>query len=176
MISRLVRTILILPGTVLVVAPSLIIWLTRDSAFAAQPAGVADLRFWIGVLLFCVGLAFASWTCHLFVTVGEGTPAPWDPPQKLVVRGPYQHVRNPMITSVLLMLAGEAVFLQFWVLSGWLLVFFLANAIYFPLSEEKGLERRFGDQYRLYKANVPRWIPRLRPWRPAQPPRQPDQD
>jgi protein-S-isoprenylcysteine O-methyltransferase Ste14 len=43
-------------------------------------------------------------------------------------------------------------------------VFFLANAIYFPLVEEKALESRFGDQYRVYKASVPRWIPRLRPW------------
>jgi protein-S-isoprenylcysteine O-methyltransferase Ste14 len=119
---------------------------------------------WIGVLLFSLGLVFAIWTCRLFVTVGQGTPAPWDPPNKLVVHGPYRHVRNPMITSVLLMLAGEAVFLQSWVLAGWLLVFFLANAIYFPLSEEKALERRFGDQYRVYKANVPRWLPRLRPW------------
>jgi protein-S-isoprenylcysteine O-methyltransferase Ste14 len=59
-----------------------------------------------------------------------------------------------MITSVLLMLAGEAVFLGSWALAAWLLVFFLANAIYFPLSEEKALERRFGDQYPVYKASL----------------------
>ena len=52
-----------------------------------------------------------------------------------------------MITSVLLMLAGEAVFLRSWALAGWLSVFFLADAIYFPLVEEKALESRFGDQY-----------------------------
>jgi protein-S-isoprenylcysteine O-methyltransferase Ste14 len=46
-------------------------------------------------------------------------------------------------------------------------VFFIGNAIYFPLIEEKGLEKRFGDEYRDYKANVPRWIPRLRAWRQA---------
>ena len=62
------------------------------------------------------------------------------------------------------MLAGEAVFFRSWALAAWLLVFFLANAIYFPLSEEKNLERRFGAQYRVYKSNVPRWLPRLRPW------------
>jgi protein-S-isoprenylcysteine O-methyltransferase Ste14 len=165
MTSRLVRAILILPGTVLVVVPTLIIWLTRGTVAGAQLPGIDDPLAWAGALLFGLGLAFAIWTCRLFVTVGQGTPAPWDPPQKLVVRGPYRHVRNPMITSVLLMLAGEAALLRSWALAGWLLVFFAANALYFPLSEEKALERRFGDPYRLYRTNVPRWIPRLRPWR-----------
>ena len=76
MISRLVRAILILPGTVLVVVPALILWLARNTAFGAQPAGIDDPRFWIGLLLFCVGLVFAIWTSRLFVTLGEGTPAP----------------------------------------------------------------------------------------------------
>jgi len=165
MTSRLVRAILILPGTVLVLVPTLIIWLTRGTAVGAELPRIDDPLAWAGALLFGLGLLFAIWTCRLFVTVGEGTPAPWDPPRKLVVRGPYRHVRNPMITSVLLMLAGEAAFLSSWALAGWLLVFFAANALYFPLSEEKALERRFGDQYRRYKANVPRWIPRLRPGR-----------
>jgi len=82
MISRLVRAILILPGTVLVVVPALILWLANGTALEARPAGIEDPRSWIGVLLFCVGLVFAIWTCRLFVTVGEGTPAPWDPPKQ----------------------------------------------------------------------------------------------
>ncbi len=65
------------------------------------------------------------------------------------------------------MLAGEALLYQSWPLAAWGLLFFAANAAYFPLSEEKGLERRFGGDYRTYKANVPRWFPRIRPWRPA---------
>jgi hypothetical protein len=88
MISRLVRAILILPGTVLVVVPALILWLAHGTALETRPAGIDDPRSWMGVLLFCVGLVFAIWTCRLFVTVGEGTPAPWDPPNKLVVHGP----------------------------------------------------------------------------------------
>ena len=52
-------------------------------------------------------------------------------------------------------------------LAAWLAVFFTANAIYFPLSEEPGLARRFGEDYTRYKANVPRWLPRLKPWRQA---------
>ena len=69
-----------------------------------------------------------------------------------------------MISSVLLMLGAESLFFGSWHLAGWMLVFFLGNTIYFPLVEERALERRFGDDYRRYKANVPRWIPSWRAW------------
>lgn len=164
MIQRLVAAIVILPGTVLVVVPAAIVWLSQDAPYVPQAAAFGAPRFWLAIVPLTIGLGLAVWTCRLFVTAGEGTPAPWDPPQRLVVRGPYRHVRNPMITSVLLMLLGEALYLWSWPLALWLLVFFVANAIYFPFSEERGLERRFGDQYRDYRRNVPRWIPRLTPW------------
>ena len=75
-------------------------------------------------------------------------------------------MRNPIITGVLLLLlAAEALAPRSRALAGWLPAFFLGNALYFPLVEEPGLERRFGEEYRRYKAHVPRWLPRLRPWR-----------
>ena len=91
---------------------------------------------------------------------GQGTPAPWDPPQKLVVHGPYRYVRNPMITSVLFMLAAEAMFFQSWPIFFWLVLFFLLNNIYFPFFEERSLEKRFGyGQYRLVRSLVPAGLP-----------------
>lgn len=104
------------------------------------------------------------WTVAIFATFGNGTLAPWDPPVRLVVRGPYRHVRNPMITGVLLVLLAEAAFLRSLPLAGWWICFFSANAIYFPCVEEKALEKRFGADYRSYKAHVPRWVPRVTPW------------
>ena len=95
---------------------------------------------------------------------GEGTPAPWEPPRKLVVRGPYRHARNPMISSVLILIAAEALLFGSWPLLVWMGVFFLGNVVYFPLVEEKGLAERFGQAYREYKKNVPRWLPRRRGW------------
>ena len=70
-------------------------------------------------------------------------------------------MRNPMISAVLTMLAGEALHLGSRVLAAWATVFLLFNHAYFLLSEEPGLERRFGDEYRRYKAAVPRWLPRF---------------
>ena len=139
------------------------------------PAYPEQFHFWLAGLATLIGLGLSVWTCTLFLRFGEGTPAPWEPPSKLVVRGPYLHVRNPMISGVLLILTGEALWFQSWPIAGWTVVFLIGNAIYFPLVEEKELANRFGAEYNNYRANVPRWIPRLRPWKredTQQPPRQ----
>ncbi len=160
---ELLKGLVILPGTVLVFVPGALLWFTSADI---APAEVTGTRLWMGLLVAAIGLVMAVWTVRLFLTVGKGTPAPWAPPQRLVVRGPYRHVRNPMITGVLLMLAGESLILGSWPIAGWMLAFFLLNSLYFVRVEEPGLERRLGEDYRCYKENVPRWIPRPTPWDP----------
>ncbi|MDR1190435.1 MAG: isoprenylcysteine carboxylmethyltransferase family protein [Verrucomicrobiales bacterium] len=157
--SAWIKTILLLPFNVLVIIPALTLWLTGWRFHVNHLA----LTVTGGVLL-AAGLSLAAWTMRLFDRVGQGTAAPWNPPKKLVVRGPYRHVRNPMITSVLVMLLAEALLLNSWAVAVLFLLFWLGNVIYFPLVEEKTLRRRFGDDYALYKKNVPRWIPRPTPW------------
>ena len=98
---------------------------------------------------------------------GKGTLAPWDPPRRLVVRGPYQYVRNPMISGVVFVLLGEGLVLLSRPHTLWALTFFLVNCVYIPLSEEPMLKARFGQAYDDYCRHVPRLIPRLRPWDPA---------
>ena len=76
-------------------------------------------------------------------------------------------MRNPMITGVATLLVGEAVFFgSLWLLA-WAALFAIVNQINFIVAEEPQLERRFGDEYRAYKRNVPRWLPRREPWAPA---------
>jgi len=84
-----------------------------------------------------------------------------------VVHGPYQFVRNPMISGVILILFGEACVLLSLPHGAWASCFLVLNLIYIPLVEEPQLERRFGDSYQEYRRHVRRFIPRLRPWRPA---------
>jgi protein-S-isoprenylcysteine O-methyltransferase Ste14 len=103
-------------------------------------------------------------TVTLFAKVGRGTLAPWDPTSTLVVQGPYRYVRNPMISGVLFILLGEAACFASLPLLIWFAAVFALNAVYLPLVEERGLRRRFGADYEAYRAKVPRWIPRLRPW------------
>ena len=94
----------------------------------------------------------------------EGTLAPWNPTQKLVVRGVYRHVRNPMIVGVFCILLGETILFDSWQLFCWFGFVVLVNLIYIPLSEEPGLAKQFGDDYLLYKKNVPRSILMFTPW------------
>lgn len=161
---RLIRAVVLLPGNAVVVIPAVIVWLARNSDYGLQPVSPADFTLWAGAAAALPGLFFGVWTMRLFSATGDGTPAPWDPIRKLIVSGPYRHVRNPMITGVIFMLAGEALVFQSLALLCWAVFFVVANLIYLPVFEEPGLERRYGDQYRRYRRNVPRWLPRLRPW------------
>lgn len=166
MAARLIRAVLILPGTVAVLVPALLVWGTHGTRWAAAMPGAGAPQAWLGVALIAAGMTVVAWTGRLFAEVGKGTPAPWDPPLRLVVAGPYRHVRNPMISAVGAILAGEALVLGSWPVAVWAALFLAANMAYFPLVEEKALERRFGADYRVYRANVPRWLPRPTPWNP----------
>jgi protein-S-isoprenylcysteine O-methyltransferase Ste14 len=74
-------------------------------------------------------------------------------------------MRNPMISGVLTVLLGESALFVSLPLLLWFAMVLAVNAVYFPLVEEPGLRRRFGAEYEAYRASVPRWIPRLRPWK-----------
>lgn len=156
---RHLRAIGLLPVTVTIVVPGLILWRT-GAELAPWPLAT------VGVVLIGIGLALVTWTVSLFARIGKGTLAPWDPTSRLVVVGPYRHVRNPMISGVLTVLLGEAALFGSLPLLVWFGAAFAVNAIYFPLVEEPGLRKRFGVDYDAYRANVPRWLPRLRPWEP----------
>jgi protein-S-isoprenylcysteine O-methyltransferase Ste14 len=155
------RDILLLPFTMSVVVPYLIYNPQRvlhEQDMLLKVAGVA-----IGLL----GIFMLSYTISLFGRFGKGTLAPWSPTQKLVVVGPYRYCRNPMITSVFFILVGEACFFNSVDILRWAGLFFIINTIYFIIKEEPDLEKRFGEEYRNYKQNVPRWIPNLRPYKEA---------
>ena len=166
--SRWIIPVLVLPGTVLVLIPLLINRMTRATVLTAAAAGPETVSFWLAMLFGIPGTALSVWAMSMFFRFGDGTAAPWDPPQRLVVVGPYRHVRNPMLTGVIAMLLAESLLLQSWPIGIWAAVFSIGNAIYFPLVEEPGLLVRFGDDYRDYCQHVRRWIPRLRPWRQSE--------
>ncbi|MFD1158881.1 methyltransferase family protein [Roseovarius aestuarii] len=160
------KAVLILPGTALIYIPFLIQWFSNSWPFDVIVG--TGLHWALAVMLVVPALALAANTMKLFVHEGHGTPAPWDPPQRLVINGPYRYVRNPMLSAVILMILAEAVVLNSPFLLGWAIVFFFLNTLYFIFIEEPGLERRFGEDYLRYKAAVPRWLPMLRPYEPPE--------
>jgi protein-S-isoprenylcysteine O-methyltransferase Ste14 len=160
------RAIILLPGIVTLLIPGTILWRAGTDSFGLRqsiPASRIVLPM-IGGLCICLGLLLMVATIRLFVKVGRGTLAPWEPTQSLVVQGVYCHVRNPMISGVLFVLLGESVLTASVPLFWWFLVFAFINATYIPLLEEPGLVKRFGEDYLDYKRNVPRWVPRWTPW------------
>jgi len=166
MAARHVLSIALLPFTVAVLVP---VWIARAYGVALSPGGSA-YRVALqagGAMLIAIGAVLFAASLSRFASEGEGTLAPWDPPRRLVVRGPYRWVRNPMISGVVFVLFGEAAVLASRPHAVWALTFLAANAIYIPLLEEPMLEERFGASYAEYRRHVPRFVPRLRPWRPA---------
>ena len=163
---RHVGSVLALPFNVTVTVPALLLWWKDCHPGFGFGLPVAIVGALLGASLIALGLLLMISTMRLFARVGRGTLAPWDPTAHLVVEGPYRHVRNPMISGVGAVLLGESLMTGSVALFIWFGLFMLLNAIYMPLSEEPGLIKRFGDEYREYARHVPRWIPTRRPWEP----------
>ena len=168
MLLRHLLAILALPFVVIVVVPRVIV--VRAHEYDTRWPLEQPLNFLPWAAAVAIGLSgfiLWAWCVWLFARVGRGTLAPWDPTRRLVAIGPYRYVRNPMISGVLAMLLAAALFFGSVALLGWTAAFWLICHVYFLASEEPGLRRRFGEDYRRYAANVPRWLPRRRPWIPA---------
>lgn len=164
-IARQLFAILVLPFTVAAIIP---IWIARRNGIAFH-TGATPFE-WMqqigGLGALAIGMALFIASLRRFISDGRGTLAPWDPPRRLVVRGPYRYVRNPMISGIVFVLLGEGLLLLSRPHLTWALIFFGINCVYIPLLEEPMLAARFGDDYRTYRRHVPRLIPRLRPWKP----------
>lgn len=164
-VLRHLLAVALLPFVVVVLVPT---WVARRNGVSLAPGALAGhgLAASLGLVLVIAGVALFASSLGRFARDGEGTLAPWDPPRRLVVRGPYRHVRNPMISGVSIILFGEALLVASRPHLIWALMFLTINALYIPLFEEPQLRRRFGAAYDEYCRHVPRLIPRLRPWTP----------
>ncbi|AHG88283.1 phospholipid methyltransferase [Gemmatirosa kalamazoonensis] len=162
MLIRHLLSIVLLPVMMAGLVPQWLLRANREVDTRWPPGALGVGGRVLGALLLVAGFALFAWCVTLFARVGKGTLAPWDPTTRLVAVGPYRYVRNPMITSVCTMLAGQALLVGSRVLGLWFATFLVLNHLFFLAIEEPGLEERFGEPYREYRRRVPRWIPRLR--------------
>jgi protein-S-isoprenylcysteine O-methyltransferase Ste14 len=143
-------------GFLLVYLPSrVLLWsgIVRPAAMEAPQIA--------GMMVTTAGALLALWCVVTFVAIGKGTPAPFDPPRRLVVRGPYRFVRNPMYLGGALALAGAALFYQSLLLLAYDSIFLFAACLFVLFYEEPTLRRSFGADYEAYCHQVPRWCPHL---------------
>jgi protein-S-isoprenylcysteine O-methyltransferase Ste14 len=141
-------------GFLLVFLPAqLLRWSGVAPPLRVGPAQVA------GASIVIAGGALASWCIATFVVSGRGTPAPFDPPRRLVVSGPYRFVRNPMYLGAVLVLSGAGVYyLSTWLI-GYALVFLGAARVFVRAYEEPALRSAFGEEYAAYCRNTRGWWP-----------------
>jgi len=155
-LARQILAIAALPGFAAGVIPWLLVPLDPRRRQGSAVAGAALAGAGLLLLAVCI---------RDFWRAGHGTLAPWDPPTRLVVVGLYRLVRNPMYIGVLSCVAGWAALAGSPLLGGYLVVLAIGFHLRVILYEESRLARSFGGEWTDYAAAVPRWLPRLRPYR-----------
>ena len=152
--------LLLAPGTVAGLVPW---WITR---WGMQPPllGFSGFRV-VGALMIAAGIAVVLDSFARFALQGLGTPAPILPTRHLVVSGLYRYVRNPMYVGVLGIILGQGLLFGDGRLFAYGVLLWLGVHVFVVGYEEPTLRRSFGSEYEAFRHNVPRWIPRLSPWR-----------
>jgi protein-S-isoprenylcysteine O-methyltransferase Ste14 len=123
-----------------------------------MPVGIGAAQI-AGAAVAAIGAVLALWCVATFIVIGRGTPAPFDPPRRLVVAGPYLVVRNPMYFGAALALAGAAMFYESWALLAYCAAFAIVTHLFVVAYEEPTLRSTFGAAYGSYCERVHRWRP-----------------
>jgi protein-S-isoprenylcysteine O-methyltransferase Ste14 len=152
--------LLLAPGTVAGLVP----WLIAGWRLGPPLLGMGWAR-WLGVALMAAGVPALLDSFARFALQGLGTPAPVLPTEHLVVTGLYRRVRNPMYVGVVALVMGQGLLIGSSAVLGYGAALWLTFHLFVLGYEEPRLRRTFGADYDRFCRNVPRWVPRLRPWR-----------
>ena len=112
---------------------------------------------WLGAVVFALALALFAWAIATMTRAGSNVRSSL-PTTTIVDTGPYRFTRNPIYLGMVLGLIGLAIaFNSLWLLLT-LVPFVLVIRYDVVAREEAYLERKFGDDYRRYRARVRRWL------------------
>ncbi len=157
MTSLLLRNLLftvLQPGIVAGFIPWLILGRPGGDVFALT----VKIHQKTGALIFIAGLILL-FACVLgFALRGEGTLSPADPTRKLVTTGPYRFSRNPMYTSIMMILLGESLYTGSVNLLIYSFLIWGAFQLFIVKREEPRLLRDFGKEYEDYRSHTRRWL------------------
>ena len=167
--SKITETLLASLGTLVflfLIIPFFYIWIPHRILLSSEHIyrfeigiyrylGLAPIFLGVVIYIFCSGS---------FIFVGKGTPIPFTPTKELIVTGLYRYVRNPLYIAGFLVLAGEAILFQSAGIFIYCLVMFGIFNVH-VIMEETLLAEKFGARYKQYCESIPRWIPRVKPYR-----------
>jgi protein-S-isoprenylcysteine O-methyltransferase Ste14 len=142
------------PGTLTILVPYLMLSYSLE-LFRVR---LSIFRF-IGLIPIAAGALLYLWCAWDFTFTGKGTPAPFDPPKEIVLRGLYRYVRNPMYVAASLVLIGEAILFESVLILVYAAIVFSFFHLWVIFYEEPTLRRKFGESYEKYCLKVSRWIP-----------------
>jgi protein-S-isoprenylcysteine O-methyltransferase Ste14 len=125
---------------------------------------IGNFRY-IGPAFILIGIIGYLPCCWNFIFDAKGIPAMEGMQKHLIVKGLYKYVRNPIYISWGLIIFGEAIYFQSQELLLYLLVLMVLFQIRVVFFEEHYLSVTFGESYQSYRKSVPRWIPRLKPYK-----------
>lgn len=152
-------------GTFLFALPALVFWL--ETRLGGERLRLGESWRWAGMALFGAASVMGLCTGLTMALHGDGTPLPLDAPRKLVIRGPYRYIRNPMALFSLAQGFAVGLFLR----SPLVLLYAVCGTLVWNYAarpwEEADLTRRFGEAYTRYRRHVRCWRVRLRPYDPA---------
>ena len=167
--AKILEILLALLGTLLflfILIPFFLIWIPRRIHLSPEQIYHFDIGIYryLGLIPIVLGVAIFIFCSGSFVFVAKGTPIPFTPTKELIVTGLYRFVRNPLYIAGVLVLSGEAILFQSLGIFIYCLVMF---GIFYVqvLMEETILAEKFGARYVQYRKSVPRWIPRLKPYK-----------
>ena len=146
------------PGTLAAYVP----WYLTHWHFAPPLFPIARV---LGAALIVAGLPILLDSFARFALQGLGTPAPVMPPKRLVVTGFYRYVRNPMYVAVTALIAGQGLLFGSVTVLEYGAILWAGFFLFVVAYEEPALGEQFADEYKRYRANVRRWLPRITPWR-----------
>jgi protein-S-isoprenylcysteine O-methyltransferase Ste14 len=158
--SLIIRTVVwssLFIAFVIVFVPAQIV---QRAGIAGAPPALGGAQY-AGAVLVTIGGAIAIWCIATFAVIGRGTPAPFDPPQRLVIRGPYRYVRNPMYIGAGVAMIGAALFYHSTAIVVYVLALWAVVHAFVRFYEEPTLRDKFGDEYIGYTNRVRRWLPKV---------------
>jgi protein-S-isoprenylcysteine O-methyltransferase Ste14 len=139
-----------------------LVMIDENEAMLPASLGVREVA---ALALAGAGVTVAFRSMLDFARIGFGTPAPIDPPKRLVVAGWYHYTRNPMYVGIAGVLLAEAIFFRSWALAVYAAAIVTMFHLFVVLYEEPTLARTFGADYAAYRAAVSRWLGRPRAFR-----------
>jgi len=134
---------------------------TRHGWSAGGPADWNRL----GIAPVVAGLTIICWVIGLHCREAPKfgwriEPTPFEPPQYLIVRGPYRYSRNPIFLGHFMIWSGWAIYYGSIALVVGVALMWMALAFVIVPYEERGLVRQLGEPYLRYQREVGRWFGR----------------